>query len=327
MILTKDKGMRMWGGGFGGGSGGSGGSGSGGGGGVTEAWVDANYVSKEFFSRLFKAYDSASTPNEVEPNDMSSTITNIKAMFGLWTEQFLSAMGQGSGGGGGGGIDVNRMWQELATNDPTHIIDDSHIPTLAMSKISGLASALSNKADVNAISDMATKTWVGQQGFLTSSDISDMATKTWVGQQGFLTSSAISDMATMTWVGQQGFLTSSDISDMATKTWVTSQLNTLGDNLQSWVQQQGYLTSSAISDMATKTWVGQQGFLTSVSGTLWGKPFTNGATISGSLRGVGSITSNTNGIVDGFSSIELKTGNNAGPGGYIDFHFNGSSAD
>ena len=208
MILTKDKGMRMWGGGFGGGSSSSGGSGSGGGGGVTEAWVDENYVSKDFFSRLFKAYDSASTPNEVEPNDMSSTITNIKAMFGLWTEQFLSAIGQGSGGGGGGGIDVNRMWQELATNDPTHIIDDSHIPTLAMSKISGLSSALSNKADVSDISDMATKTWVNQQGFLTSSAISDMATKTWVNQQGFLTSSAISDMATKTWVGQQGFLTS-----------------------------------------------------------------------------------------------------------------------
>jgi hypothetical protein len=119
-------------------------------------------------------------------------------------------------------------------------------------------------------------------------------------------------MATKTWVGQQGFLTSSAISDMATKTWVG---------------QQGYLTSSAISDMATKTWVGQQGFLTSVSGAFWGQSWSNGATISGSLTGVGSITSNTNGIVDGFSSIELKTGVNAGHGGYIDFHFNGSSAD
>lgn len=73
---------------------------------ATQAWVNENYLSIEFFSKLFKAYDSAATPNEIKPNDTQSTITNIKAMFGFWTQQYISALGQNSGGGGGG-TDLN----------------------------------------------------------------------------------------------------------------------------------------------------------------------------------------------------------------------------
>lgn len=82
------------------------GGGGGGGGGIagyaTQAWVNENYLSIEFFSKLFKTYDSAATPNEIKPNDTQSTITNIKAMFGFWTQQYISALGQNPGGGGTG---------------------------------------------------------------------------------------------------------------------------------------------------------------------------------------------------------------------------------
>ena len=94
------------------------GAGSGSGGGIssrdlaglaTQMWVNQNYLSIEFFSSLFKAYAPAETTGdpdvEVTPNGGdTSTITNIKAMFGFWTEQYISALGQGSGGGGGGGV-------------------------------------------------------------------------------------------------------------------------------------------------------------------------------------------------------------------------------
>lgn len=68
---------------------------------ATEQWVNEKYLSIDFFNRLFQAYDSEATPNQVLPNDLESTITNIKAMFGFWTEQFVSALGYGPGGGGG----------------------------------------------------------------------------------------------------------------------------------------------------------------------------------------------------------------------------------
>lgn len=87
-----------------------GGGGAGGGGGVSSTWVDENYVSKEFFARLFTihghdAEDQNDPPTDivVEPNDADTPIDSIEAMFGLWTEQFLTALGVGSGGSGGGG--------------------------------------------------------------------------------------------------------------------------------------------------------------------------------------------------------------------------------
>ena len=61
---------------------------------------------------------------------------------------------------------------------------------------------------------------------LVASDISDMATKTWVGQQGYLTSSSISDMATKTWVGQQGYLKAADVSGKVDKSTLTTYLTT-----------------------------------------------------------------------------------------------------
>ena len=65
---------------------------------ATQTWVDDNYVSIAFFSRLFKAYNGTTL---VSPNNTTATIDNIKAMFGFWTEQYLSALGRGSGGTGG----------------------------------------------------------------------------------------------------------------------------------------------------------------------------------------------------------------------------------
>ena len=185
--------MRMW-----GGSGGSGSSGGGGGGdvmgGVTKAWVNQNYVSIEFFNRLFETYDSATpTPTQVLPNDLESTITNIKAKFGFWTEQYLSALGQGTGGGGGGasalsdlvdvtitnptqgqvltydgnghwingaaasgGISLADMWYALGTADSSKQIDASHLST--------------------ALNGYATQTWVSQN-YLGASATAAAATK------------------------------------------------------------------------------------------------------------------------------------------------------
>ena len=84
----------------------AGGGGGAGGGGVSSAWVDENYVSKEFFARLFTIHglDEDDNEIEVEPNDLDSEITSIQSMVGHWTEEYLSALGIGSGGGGGSTI-------------------------------------------------------------------------------------------------------------------------------------------------------------------------------------------------------------------------------
>ena len=131
MILTRDKGKRMWGGGFA----------AGGGGGLgssaladyaTQQYVEENYVGKPFFSNLFTIHGKekvtvvdggTTTETETEiimlPNEIPSTvtttdeetgvvtttertITSIEANYGFWSESFISALGLNSGGGGGG---------------------------------------------------------------------------------------------------------------------------------------------------------------------------------------------------------------------------------
>ena len=74
---------------------------------ASEAWVEENYLSKAFFNRLFCVYNA--NDEVIEPNDPDEeeVVDNIKALVGLWTDQYLTALGQGSGGGGGGGITLN----------------------------------------------------------------------------------------------------------------------------------------------------------------------------------------------------------------------------
>lgn len=264
-----------------------GGTGGGGGGSMdltgyaTEVWVNENYLSIEFFSSLFKAYDSAATPNEIEPNDGDTTaITNIKAMFGFWTEQYLSALGLNSAGGGGGASSLDDL-QDVDLSSPTNgqalvynatsgkwenqTIGGGSTGTLSsiglvmptgfsvspatltsdgsftVSFDTGYALPLTE--DVNK--GMTAYGWGNHAnaGYLTSSDLAGYATESWVGQE-------ISDMATQTWVNLQGYLTAASLNGYAT---------------QSWVGQQGFLTSSDLNGYATESWVGQQGFLTAAS--------------------------------------------------------------
>ena len=123
------------------------GGGSGGSSGVSAGWVDENYLSKEFFNAMFRLHiittvtitdehgepvgEPTHVPSMVLPNNIPQdtevydeetgytttsvvTIDSIEAKAGLWTDSYLSALGQNSSGGGGGGataltdlVDVN----------------------------------------------------------------------------------------------------------------------------------------------------------------------------------------------------------------------------
>ena len=77
---------------------------------------------------------------------------------------------------------------------------------------------------VNYIPDYyATKSWVSNQGYLTShQDLSSYATQSWVSSN-FLSSTALTGYATQSWVQSQGYLTShQNLSSYATKNWVSA---------------------------------------------------------------------------------------------------------
>lgn len=84
---------------------------------ATQSWVDENYVGIEFFNRLFCMHGANDTV--IVPNDLDTTIQNIEARFGLWTESFLSALGLNSGGGGGGSVSYLNDLLDVSITNPT----------------------------------------------------------------------------------------------------------------------------------------------------------------------------------------------------------------
>lgn len=117
---------------------------------------------------------------------------------------------------------------------------------------SDLVAVIGNNAVARASADasgntIASQTWVGDQGFLTSSDLSGYATQSWVEGQDYLTSADLSGYATQSWVWRQNFVSENEVA---------AYLDDNGYATQTWVGQQGYLTSSALSGYATQSWVG-----------------------------------------------------------------------
>jgi hypothetical protein len=106
--INRDKIQRMVGRGTGGGGGG--GRGVDLAGYASQAWVEQQYISKEFFLRLFSihghnAEDTSVNPEDIiiEPNDTDEDTTvldSIEAKAGLWTNSFVSALGLSPSGGG-----------------------------------------------------------------------------------------------------------------------------------------------------------------------------------------------------------------------------------
>lgn len=183
-------------------SGKTGNSSSGGGGGdidlagyATMIWVTENFVSIDFFRELFRAYDSNS--QEILPNDTTSVVASIKAMVGTWTEQYLTALGnQSDGGGGGGGAQyLNDLLDVQLTTPLTD--GQALVYNATLQKWVNGAAGVNMTTVWNALSGStneqinASHLSTALSGYVTTSAISDMATQTWVGQQGF---------ATQTWV-------------------------------------------------------------------------------------------------------------------------------
>lgn len=282
-----------------------GGYGSGGGGGLdpaalsgyaTQAWVDQNYLSIEFFSKLFKAYDSATpTPNEVAPNDTESTITNIKAMFGFWTNQYISALGQNSSGGGGGAS---------ALADLTDVNLSS--PTNGQALV---YNATSGKWENQTIGG-------GGSGTLTSIGL--------VMPTGFSVSPATltaDGSFTVSFATGYALPTTSDVNKGVTAYgWGDHALAgySTPSSVATQMQNYSYISNGTIQ-------IGNSSItpLTSCSGTFWGQSWSTGGSVSGNIE-----AGSNGGYIAGFDHIELNSeGTLSSYGGYIDFHFNGDSGD
>lgn len=320
---------------------------------ATESWVNENYLSIEFFSSLFKAYDSANTPNEIVPNGGdTSAITNIKAMFGFWTEQYLSALGQNSGGGGG-----------LSLNEPLASINAAGLGTPSQANVgiiwNGTAWVYGSTGGGGG-TVMQVNTGTGLTGGPISgtgtisinstyqSYISHGETAYGWGNHanaGYLTSVAFSDLTS-----HPSTLSGYGITDAKFGTAGTDYVPiTLGSTTKNVLTSHQTITDTMINTALGFTLTGTAGTTYNLQGianyavdgetaynwgdhaqagymagstTFWGQSVSNGA-VSGSIE-----AGNSGGALTGFHGIELNThGSLSGYGGFIDFHYDGSQSD
>ena len=216
---------------------------------ATKSWTDDNYVGKEFFSSLFKAYDS--NGNEILPNDTDSTIDNIKAMFGFWTDFYVSALGTG------GQSTVGLRLAQLADVNVAGVTNGQVLTY-----------------------DTTTGKWIAS----TPQSGTDMAT-VW------------SNLAAN---GNQQI----NYSHLSGAISLSNGTITIGSSSITPIT-----SHQSLEGYAKEQWVSQN-YL----------PLTGG-TLTGDLGSTGKV-------ISGFIAIELNSGGHLSDyGGYIDFHFNGSSAD
>lgn len=143
---------------------------------ASQEFVQKNYVSIEFFNRLFKIHG---TSDDILPNDTETVISHIEANYGFWTQSFLSAFGyNSSGGGGGGGGDgsVTSVGLRMPTGFTVSGTPVTTAGTLAVTFASGYSlptTARQANWDTaygwgdHSLVGYATQQWVTAQGFST----------------------------------------------------------------------------------------------------------------------------------------------------------------
>ena len=167
---------------------------------ATEQWCNETFVTIAFFDQLFQLYDDEEkiSVNGELPVDQSKL--NIKAMFGFWTDFYISALGNG------GQIGASIYLSSLADVNVAGV-QNGQVLTWNSSQGKWIASSVSSGVDMTTVWN-ALAGGTSQQinaSHLTTA-LTGYATTTWVSNQGF---------ATTAWVGQQGF---------ATTSWVNTQL-------------------------------------------------------------------------------------------------------
>ena len=263
---------------------------------ASQPWVEDNYLSKEFFSQLFTVIttihtvvtDSSddvvsdtTTTGILLPNDVPGTTTtvdeetgntttvtvaieSVRVLGGLWTNSYLSALGQNSGGGGGGGSSTLADLLDVQLSTP---LQDGQV----LKYSSTLGKWVNGSGGgIGTVTSVATGTGLTGGPITGSGTISiNLTFQTYINHgetaygwgnhadAGYATAqdvaNTLSSYATQQWV-------TTALTDYATKTWVVTALADYAT--KTWVV-------TALTDYATKTWVGQN-YLALAGGTMTG---------------------------------------------------------
>ena len=180
MKLSREKIQRMVGAEIGGSAGGGGGESMGGF--ATQAWVNNNYVSIEWFDQIFQVFDD-STKLDVNgelPVDQSKM--NIKAMFGFWSNFYISALGNG------GQVGASIYLSSLADVN-VEGVQNGQVLTWNSAQSKWIATTPSSAVDMTVVwNALAANTNEQINASHLATALTGYATQQWVQDQHYLTS-------------------------------------------------------------------------------------------------------------------------------------------
>lgn len=244
---------------------------------ATQEWVGRNFVKAEWFDKIFQVFNDSTkiAVNGTLPSDTSRM--NIKAMFGFWTDFYVSALG--NGGQAGNAIYLSQLADVnvgVPTNGQALVWNSSTNKWVAGTPSSGtvISVGLTMPQGFSVSNSPITSSGVLTVNFANGYSLpTNTKQSQWDTAYGW-GNHATAGYATQTWVGQQGFSTTS---------WVST--NFASKTLES------YFDSNGNAKSALK--------LTTVSKTAWGQTYwtANGVpdSISGNMSNVGNISFSASG--------------------------------
>lgn len=157
------------------------------------------------------------------------------------------------------------------------------------------------------IADMATKTWVGNEGFLKQSDLNGYATESWVEEQEYLTEDDLKDYAkTADVVSKETY--ESDKETFATKTDVEEAIEELGidEYLKSEEADEKFVSKSELEEEIGKLDLSNT-YLTKTEASTTYETIENVAAKADKTEAIGSVEYNKEGKKIVFTAVDGET--------------------
>lgn len=225
----------------------------------------------------YKIWDASNLPNPVQTSDLADYATK------QWVTDNFSG-----GGSGSDLLPANNTWSGTNTYTKNVVLanniklisskaDGTSVNLIQEDLSNNLI--VGNGSPVRIYGEGNLTHYIGSSAYtiydtsnlpnpVRTSDLESYATKTWVGEQGYLTNSSLSGYATQQWVKDQEYITGADIppiviANSGSGNAVTS-ITATGHALTV-TKGATYLTQSSLAGYATEAWVTNKGYLTSSS--------------------------------------------------------------
>ena len=320
--------------------------GGGGNAGISAGWVEANFLSKDFFNLLFEVHintkvtvtDGLETtetntagilsPNDTIPEDVVEqdtpsegytttthvSITSIEAKSNFWSSLAISALGLNSSGGGGGGASTLGDLLDVQLTSPQN--GQALIYNSSLGKwVNGNATAgtvtsvgMTVPTGFNIAGSPITSSGTLALTFASGYSLPTTAKQTnWDTVYNWYANNPLSGYATQQWVTDKGYLTSVAFSDLTSHPTTLSGYGITDAKIASGTITLGLNTMTPWTSSNHPTTLSGYGITDALSNaTTFWGQTASNGVVSGNMTSVGSITMSSQLYMANGQSVQFK---------------------